>query len=181
MAQGTQTYLVPGSIIVLVIGILAALGYFSLSGSEEVALNNGGLFPLPDLTLEDHNGNTHSFSDFQGEVLIINSWATWCPFCVTELPDFAELQEEFGDDIQVIAVNRKESLEESKSYVEDRGIADGMLFLLDPEDSFYRSIGGFSMPETIYVNKEGEIVIHKRGFMPLSEMREKTQEVLAQY
>jgi len=65
--------------------------------------------PAPDFSLEDLDGNMVSLSDFRGQNLVINSWATWCPFCVTELPDFAALQKEFGDQIVVIAINRQES------------------------------------------------------------------------
>jgi len=102
---------------------------------------------------------------------VINSWAPWCPFCIDELPDFTTLQGEFGDQIIVIAVNRKESLSVSKKFSDELGVTNNMTFLLDPKDSFYQSIGGFSMPETLLVDREGNIRIHKRGPMPLSEMR----------
>jgi len=49
----------------------------------------------------------------------------------------------------------------------------------DPEvKKIYKSIGGFSMPETIFVNSNGEIVVHKRGPMELGEMREYTNKIV---
>lgn len=125
---------------------------------------------LGPIALTDYNGNAVSLADFRGTPLILNAWATWCPFCKQELPDFAALQEEFPA-IKVVAIDRQESLRQAKGYTDDINITERMTFLLDPGDDFYRSIGGFSMPETIFVNASGTIAFHKRGPMTLSEMR----------
>ena len=131
----------------------------------------------PDFRLKDYDGNEVALADFKGKNIIINSWAVWCPFCVKELKDFAELESELGDSITIIAIDRRESLEKQKSYTDDLGITDDLVFLLDPDDSFYRSIGGFSMPETLFIDGEGNILLHKRGPMTLDEMRQKTNEL----
>ncbi len=129
-------------------------------------------------SLLNYQGNEVSLETFRGQPLVINSWAVWCPFCRKELPDFAQLQKEFADEVVVIAIDRRESLEKAKSYTDELGITDDMVFLLDPSDSFYKSIGGFSMPETIFVNNKGEIMVHKRGPMELDEMREHTNNLI---
>ena len=131
----------------------------------------------PSFTLKDYNGNDVSFSDFQGKITVVNSWAVWCPFCVKELNEFALLQEEFGDEIAVIAIDRAESLKKAKGFTDELGVTDKFVFLLDPRDSFYKSIGGFSMPETLFIDKEGNIRIHKRGPMSFKEMKEKVLEI----
>ncbi len=135
--------------------------------------------PAPNFSLKDYSGNTVALSDFQGKSIIVNSWAVWCPFCVKELGDFAKLQQEFGDKITIIPIDRAESLELTKSYTDDLGVTDTLIFLLDPKDSFYRSIGGFSMPETIFVDGEGNILFHKRGPMTFDEMKSKVQQLFA--
>ncbi len=132
----------------------------------------------PAFSLKDYNGNTVSLSDFAGKIVVVNAWASWCPFCVNELPAFAALQREFKDEIAVIAINRQESLATAKGYTDNAGITDSMIFLLDPNDSFYQSIGGFSMPETLFIDDEGNIRIHKRAPMELEEMREKVHTIL---
>jgi len=132
----------------------------------------------PEFLLQDYNGNQVSMADFEGKALILNSWAAWCPFCREELPDFAALQKEFANDIVVVAIDRAESLEKAKGYTDEIGVTNDMVFLLDPDDSFYRSIGGFSMPETLFVDTNGRIRVHKRGFMTREEMRDKTQSLL---
>lgn len=132
----------------------------------------------PQFSLKDYEGNVVS-SNYSGKkVTVVNSWTTWCPFCVDELPDFALLQEEFSDEIDVIAIDRSESLDKAKKFSDELGVTGRIGFLMDPKDSFYQSIGGFSMPETIFVDSEGNILIHKRGPMRFEEMKQKIDQIL---
>lgn len=140
--------------------------------------DNNKFDEVPDFSLKDYDGNEVSLSQFDGKAKIINSWAVWCPFCRQELADFAEIQKEFGEDLVVIAIDRKESLKKAKGFTDSLDITDKMIFLLDPKDSFYTSIGGFSMPETLFVDGNNNIITHKRGFMTLEEMRQKTEALL---
>lgn len=125
----------------------------------------------PSFSLEDYSGVVVSSSNFDGTIQVINVWSSWCPFCVKELPDFVRLQKEFPD-IAVIAINRGESLETAKDFTDNLGISDRMTFLVDEESSYYKSIGGFSMPETLFVDEDGNIFLHKRGPMTFEEMKE---------
>jgi len=173
-------------IIVLVV-LAGAILIFSGGSSDTITpgTNEEGTATVaydtvPSFTLQDYNGNEVSPSDFEGKVLILNSWATWCPFCVDELPDFSKLQEEFPETLVVVAIDRSESLSQAKQYTDNLGVTENFIFLLDPDDLFYQSIGGFSMPETLFVDGEGNIRIHKRGPMRLEEMREKVNLILEQ-
>ena len=132
----------------------------------------------PDFSLQDYEGNTIRRSQFLGKALVLNCWASWCPFCVEELPDFARVQEEFGGQAVVIAINRAESQVTAKKFSDQVGVTGRLTLLLDPADSFYRSIGGFSMPETIFVDKDGFIRHHKRGPMDVSEIRGRVTRLL---
>lgn len=169
-------------IIIIGIGILIIGIWFFIGsgGSSDTSIKTkvNDFDRLASLSLIDYRGNVVSLEKFRGTPLVVNSWAVWCPFCRQELPDFAELQKEFDERVVVIAIDRQEPLEKAKGYTDELGITDNMLFLLDSDDSFYKSLGGFSMPETVFINREGEIVVHKRGPMDLNEMREHANKII---
>lgn len=128
----------------------------------------------------DLDGATVKLADLKHDVLVVNAWASWCPFCARELPDLSQLGEEYKDrGVIVVGINRKESQGTAKAFVEHIGSPKGIMFLLDSEDFFYRSIGGFSMPETVFYNGKGDLIAHKRGFMELEEMRSLVNQALA--
>lgn len=166
--------------IVVVILVTAGAGFFLLQKSQSPELQEETTTPsgVLDLKLKNYNGETVSLADFKGKPLVINSWAAWCPFCRKELPDFVAIKKEFGDKITIVAIDRIEPKETAKRYSDELGVTDDLIFLLDPSDSFYRFIGGFSMPETVFVNKNGDITTHKRGPMDINEMRQKINEIL---
>ncbi|MBI4123125.1 MAG: TlpA family protein disulfide reductase [Parcubacteria group bacterium] len=181
-----KTYL-----FIIIAVIVVAIGWLAVSrtGQSPSTSSTGDtatpnkqeaqLEKAPNFSLQDYNGKTVNLSDFAGKPLVINSWAAWCPFCKKELPDFAAAQKEFDDKVVIIAIDRSESLAVAKGYTDQQSITDNLIFLLDPSDSFYRSIGGFSMPESIFVDKNGNIVDHKRGPMDINEMRERINKLLA--
>lgn len=144
-----------------------------------VLQTRGEFFERTDgLAFHDYGGNAIQLSDYAGVPLVVNSWAAWCPFCKKELLDFALAQKEFGGRVKIIAVDRAEPLETAKKYSDKLGVSDKLIFLLDPDDSFYRAIGGFSMPETVFVDAAGNIVFHKRGPMELPEIRDRIEQIL---
>ena len=169
-------------VLAIVIGILIVGGVGWLVISNRIVpdeSNRQAQFEkAPDFALQDYDGKTVRLADFTGKPMVINSWAAWCPFCRKELPDFATAQKEFGDKIVIIAVDRAETRETAKKYSDELGVSDELIFLLDPQDSFYRAIGGFSMPETIFTDGNGNVIIHKRGPMDLQEIREKIQQII---
>jgi thiol-disulfide isomerase/thioredoxin len=166
------------AIVGLIIAGLVAFVVFSDQNKGQTSDGTNGFDGLAQIIFVNYDGKEISLEQFRGKPLVINSWAVWCPFCRQELPDLAQLQEELKDSVTVIAIDRRESLSKAKGYTDDLGITGDMLFLLDQSDAFYRSIGGFSMPETIFVESDGEVVVHKRGLMDLDEMREHAQKIL---
>lgn len=134
---------------------------------------------LPNIILEDVEGNPAALHELTGgRHALINVWASWCPYCVEELPDFAKLKREYPD-LAIVAINRKESEREARAYLEAHGISvRDLTVLLDPQDVFYRAVQGVGMPETLIVNTRGQIVLQRHGPMTFAEMERFVQSLV---
>lgn len=174
----TKSNITKGILSVLVIGSISLAVIFGLSKDMRVGNSVSDLDRFSQITLTDYDGNTKSLGSWSGKMLVVNSWAVWCPFCVKELPDFASLQKAFPDEIAVIAIDRAESLEKVRGFTDELGISEDMIFLMDRKDDFYKTIGGFSMPETVFIDADGTVVFHKRGPMTFEEMKEQVEKLL---
>jgi len=64
--------------------------------SADADANNGDAAAAPDFTVYDADGNKVALSDFKGEPVVVNFWASWCPPCKAELPDFEATYQEVG-------------------------------------------------------------------------------------
>lgn len=159
--------------------IVLAVGFYTF-GAAKIAQKNAADTPAATSALKgseahiytDLNGNPIDLSQYEGKVRVVNSWASWCPFCVNELPDLEKLAAEYGgDEVVVLAINRKENPVIAKKFLNKVGQFNNLIFVMDSTDNYYKTTGGFSMPETIFYDREGNIAVHKRGFMKLEEMK----------
>lgn len=168
------TWITTGSVLIVaavVAGILLSGSAEAPTPSESKDQAAGQLDKAPTFSLPSLSGETVTLSDIEAPLTIVNIWASWCPFCTKELPDFATLQKEFPNKIRVIAINRGESRQTAKRFVSQAGIADDLTYLLDPDESYYRRMGGFAMPETLFLDAEKRILRHHRGPLSLAQMR----------
>lgn len=164
--------------IAVIIGVLVLGGFYTYITQTRALLSERDTEASRTLVVEeetpytDLEGNPFTFDEFRGQVRVVNSWASWCPFCTQELADFEQLAKEFGDqNVAVIAINRKEPKERASAFLASAGSFPSIHFAIDLTDAYYISIGGFSMPETVFYDARGNIVVHKRGFMNVNEMR----------
>lgn len=133
---------------------------------------------VPNFRFRDYLDRYHQRSEYLGYPLVINVWAADNPYAGEELTAFAQIQNELGEKIVVIAINRGEPLSTAKNFTDKIGVSGSIIFLMDPTDSFYKAMGGFQMPETIFADKEGNIIDHKRGPMKLPEIRQRVERIL---
>jgi cytochrome c biogenesis protein CcmG, thiol:disulfide interchange protein DsbE len=127
----------------------------------------------------DLEGNPFTFEEYEGKVRVVNAWASWSPFSHQELKDLETLAREYEDkEVVFIAINRKESKEQAKSYLATIQEFTKMVFAIDVTDAFYTAIKGYAMPETVFYDVRGNIVFHKRGNMTLEEIREHIEATL---
>ena len=127
----------------------------------------------------DLYGNTIVLSDYIGEVLVVTSWASWCPACATDLPRLSAVATSYeSKPVHFLAINRSEPPNTADRYLRTVKATSGVLLILDPDDRFYKSIGGYAMPETVFFDAAGKIVYHARGSMRTEEMRKYIEKAL---
>lgn len=121
--------------------------------------------PVPTVAFSDLDGGTHSLADWQGKVLLVNFWATWCAPCRDEMPSLDALQKARGggDDFAVltIAAGRNPPAAITKFFTEEN-ITD-LPTLTDERTELARAFGVMAMPVTILIDAEGREVARMTG------------------
>lgn len=155
----------PSVIVVLV--MLVLIGVALVRGQSVERESLAGEFSLP---LQDYESKTVFLSSLRHPILIVFAWASWCSYCADEMRDLAALQARSGDSVRIVGVNRGEPRTDAKAFSDMLGVGDDLVLLLDPEDAFYKSIGGYAMPEFVFLDYRGEVVFRSRGPMTIADV-----------
>ncbi len=121
--------------------------------------------PAPDFSLTLMDDTPFQLSEQQGNVVLIDFWATWCPPCVESLPHLQGLYEEFADEEVVfigISLDRPGSEERVANMVERFGLT--YLIGINEDGDIAREYGAVSIPTLIVVDAEGVVRHTKVGF-----------------
>jgi thiol-disulfide isomerase/thioredoxin len=109
---------------------------------------------LPEFVFTDLSGKTHNVTDFQGKVILINFWATWCPPCVVEFPALLKIAAE-NEDVIFIALSSDLGDEEIKRFLsQQKELTPNVYIARDSEDVTLKTFGIKDLPETIIVGPD---------------------------
>ena len=181
-----------GAVLLIVMGILTLTGatnglsadLAAVSGTttqEESAAEQedaGGaqeesgeipVIPAPDFTLTDQYGETHTLSDYQGQTVFLNFWATWCGPCKMEMPDIQALYEEWDEnagDLVVLGVagpgiGREGSAEDIAAFLEENGYTYPVV--MDDTGMLFYQYGISAYPTTFMIDPEGNVFGYVQG------------------
>jgi thiol-disulfide isomerase/thioredoxin len=112
--------------------------------------------PVPELTFLDAEGNEVRLADFQGEVVVLNLWATWCGPCRREMPSLDRLQAKFGGDgLEVIALSLdRGDVAKVRAFFDELEISRLAVYQ-DPQARAGRELGAPGLPTTIVIDRTG--------------------------
>ena len=124
------------------------------------------------VTLETLSGGSVNTKEFSDKIIILNIWATWCPPCKQELPDFNTIASEYKDDVVIIAAHTPNGNEAAKSYVETNFPETDIIFAYDtPSSMAYIVAGGDGyVPYTAIIDQNGVIVYSASGILSHSQL-----------
>ncbi len=112
--------------------------------------------PAPEIRFFDEEGTKITLGDFEGRVVLLNFWATWCAPCRREMPDFAELQREFGPDgFDVVAVSGdRQGPAVVQPFYDEIGVKD-LIVYNDRTMKAQRAFRVYGLPTTMLIDREG--------------------------
>ena len=121
----------------------------------------------PDFTMTDPEGNSVKLSDVlsNGKPVVLNFWASWCPPCKTEMPDFEKVYKELGGDVQFIMLNmtdgERETKETGEKFIGEQGYTFPVFF--DTELEGASAYGIRFIPTTVFISKDGYVAAGTQG------------------
>lgn len=152
------------SILIIVTAVFALAGgifaQYAIDPETEIEASAIAEFDLPDL-----ESNKHKLSEWNGKIVILNFWATWCPPCRKEIPEFVALQHEYGNKgLQFIgiAIEDKEPVEEFIDFVDINYPiligGDGAIELAQKMGNRFGAV-----PFSVVIDRHGQIVHRQPG------------------
>ncbi|MFP3915232.1 MAG: TlpA family protein disulfide reductase [Actinomycetota bacterium] len=110
-----------------------------------------------DVPFEYFDGTQGNLADFGGRPLVVNFWASWCPACVAEMPDFERVHTRLGEDVAFLGLAMQESDESAaRELIEETGVTYELG--RDPDGSIFADFGGIAMPTTVFIDRDGAVV-----------------------
>ena len=149
------------------------------AGETERFIPVADALPRPDFSLSDLSGTPRSIDEWDGQVLLVDFWATWCIPCRAEMPTFNELRAKYhgqGFEVIGIAADDLEKVEQFLTEVPvDFPIVYGDVFdMMDLSAEYGNEYGG--LPFNVFVDRQGNIrYVQKPGEVTL----EQAEEILA--
>jgi len=130
--------------------------------------------PLIDFSLADLADELTPISKWRGKILIINFWATWCPPCLKEIPDFIALQNEYADkNVQFIgiAIDTPELVADYLAFID---INYPILMAEVEGQQLAKQLGNVvnAVPFTLIVNANNEIIFRHPGDLSKTKIRQ---------
>lgn len=131
----------------------------------------------PDFTLTDLTGKSVTLSDLKGKSVYLNFWATWCPWCVEELPDLDKISQEYRDkNLIVLTLDGGEDQATVSKFAADNNYHFNVL--LDTDLSVAQKYGVSSIPVSVLIDADGNIAQKRLGAMTEAQMKAMVDSLL---
>lgn len=149
--------------------------YLWLTAEESVITES---LNTPDFTVYDMYGYKYNLSDYSGCPVIVNVWATWCGPCVSELPHFQRLYEEYGDKVEFLMVNCEEPdyRDDVYKFLDEYGYTFPVYF--DDDWSVDNAYGTGYIPYTITIDCDGNMIRNEVGSQEEDVLRKFIEEII---
>ncbi|WII73279.1 TlpA disulfide reductase family protein [Bdellovibrio sp. 22V] len=153
-------------IVVVILAVAGVWGYTHFFGSKEgkapsaySALEVMEKEGVPNFETKDLNGTSFDLKSYQGKVVILNFWASWCAPCIEEVPSLIKLVKEFKGDVQLIAVSGDSNREDIEVFMKSfPELKDTNIKIVWDEDrALMKQYQVSRLPESLVINPEQKL------------------------
>ena len=167
-------------LVVVIMGMLAAGSYLDRARKHGPVSLVGDVHnvPAPDFELPTLDGRKVKLSDFRGQAVLLNFWATWCSPCKIEMPWFVEVQKQYGKDGLVVLGVAMDDTESTKiaEFAHEMGVNYPVLLGTDKVSDDYGDVR--ALPTTFYIDRNGVIVAKAVGLLGRDEVENDVKKAL---
>jgi peroxiredoxin len=154
-------------VIAVLVVILAVCAFFyakSANRTEQATQREA-----PDFSLKDSSGQVHTLQEGRGKLVLVHFWASWCPPCLQEAPDFLEFAAKYQDrPLQIFAISLDEKWSDAEKVLASKKLPKNIISLLDPTTKVPEAYGTYQFPETYLITSDGHILTKWVGVQPWS-------------
>lgn len=155
--------LMVGGLALILIAVLLVLTQQTAVIQDVSAVRIGQ--PLGNFSLTDLNGQSAKLSDYQGKVVLLNIWATWCPPCRAEMPDLQTFYNTHKDQgFVILAINAGDARPEVQSFASSYQLSFPVL--LDTQVDVIKRMGIFNYPTSVLIDRNGIVKNIQVGMYP---------------
>lgn len=132
------------------------------------------------LTLPDADGVEHALEQWRGKVLVVNFWATWCPPCIKEIPEFSAVSRRYADaPVQFVGIS-VDTIENVVPFAEEHKVPYPLLIGTSQHLMQITQLSNSppAMPLTVILDAQGKARHTKLGTLNEVELEGKIRELL---
>ena len=131
---------------------------------------------LSGLTFDTFDGGSGTLAQYAGTPLVVNFFASWCPPCVREMPEFQEVFERLDGQVAFLGLSQDQSAQDALDLVVRTGVTYDVGWDLDLE--VYKATGSIAMPTTAFVSPSGELIDTFAGALDTESLADRIETAL---
>jgi len=170
------------SSLLIVLALAAGIPSTAARAEGDVWVPKDQRMPAPKLMFSDIPGARRQFSQLKGKVLVVNFWATWCPPCKGEMPEFVKAYGEYrGRGVEFVGAANEPRSAKAKVREFMQGMEITFPVWLEASEDHLKALGvGPGLPATVIVDAEGRIAARISGVIDAAQLRELLDRVLSE-
>jgi thiol-disulfide isomerase/thioredoxin len=111
--------------------------------------------PAPRVELPGLRGGRVRLAALRGRPVVLNFWASWCPPCLAEMPEFERVHRRLGDRVAFLGVNQRDQAQAAEELARSTGVTYPLA--VDPTGRSFDAFGGLGMPTTALIRADGTV------------------------